>query len=316
MTAPVGKSVALRARELTEEGQAALAGIPSLEQLARKSAARRHSILDELRLELYAVCSVIADATVHRALRERSNHPPYGLVRSMHSESRMVLESPPPVPEGSIDGFYALGKAYVDTTVFHLHRQRHDHRQAGQGWLWERVEELLKRFRPTAGPSVQARMRDGVSFIYGGLHFGTGVCVQLAEVMSRLLIGSGALDPGEKAVILKRSVRPALRMAALNVDQVVGAYQHLQAGTGGWMDARRFVVQPGEDGRPWRIELGDDELGSLPAPAAPAYATLGCPARTSATGGTAPIAGLWDWCVDLALETGLIDQSRPAAAEG
>lgn len=308
MTASPGRNVALRARELAEGGEGLLGPLLSVEQLARKSATRRHQILDELRVELYAISSVIADATVRRALRERPRHPPYGLVRSMHSESRMVLESPAPVPEGSIDGFYALGRAYVDTTVFHLHRQRHDHRQEGRGWLWERLEALLERFRPTAGPEFQSRMRDAISFVYGGLHFGTGVCVQLAEVMSRMLAGAPwELPAADRAAIMERSVRPALRLAALNVDQVVGAYQHLQSSTGasGWMDTERFVVQDAADGRPWRIDLAG-EPGDTPVAGGTGYATLGCPARSSPGGGTSPIGGLWSWCIELAVATGVL----------
>ncbi|MBW3627558.1 MAG: hypothetical protein KY412_08125, partial [Actinobacteria bacterium] len=149
--APVPR-VAARARELRRSGPEALTPLPRAEQLARKSAARRQELLDELRVELYAVCSVVADEVVHRARRERPSYPPYGLVRSMHSQTRMVLAEPDPVPAGAVDSFKALGMAYVDTTVFHLHRRLEELRQPEHAWLPRRLEELLALFRAHAEP--------------------------------------------------------------------------------------------------------------------------------------------------------------------
>lgn len=309
-TEGAGPRVSARARELRRSGREALVPLPRAEQLARKSKARQQELLDELRVELYAVCSVVADEVVHRARRARPSYPPYGLVESMHSRSRMVLADPPPVTEGAIDSFRALGMAYVDTTVFHLHRRLEELRQPDRAWLLRHLEALLALFCVHAGPGGQDRMRDAASFLYGGLHFGTGVCVQLVEVMDGLL---SELPAGDRAAVLQRSLRPALRLAGVNVDQVVGAYQHLQARAGklGWMDPERFVVV-GSDGVPWRVDLADEDLAVADAPRA--YTTLGCPARSSPSGETSAIAVLWGWCVDLARATGLLgsEAAEPA----
>ena len=297
-----GPRVSARARELRRNGREALTALPRAEQLARKSKVRRQELLDELRVELYAVCSVVADEVVHRARRERPSYPPYGLVRSMHSQTRMVVANPEPVPAGAVDSFKALGTAYVDTTVFHLHRQLEELRRPERVWLLRRLEELLALFRADAEPSLKERMRDAPSFLYGGLHFGTGVCVQLVEVMDGLL---SDLPAGERAAVLDRSLRPALRLAGVNVDQVVGAYQHLQARAGrlGWMDPERFVVVR-NDGAPWRVDLAHDDLAVADVPTT--YTTLGCPARSSPSGEVSAIAVLWSWCVELAGTTGLL----------
>lgn len=301
-TEGAGPRVSARARELRRSGTEALAPLPRAEQLARKSKARRQELLDQLRVELYAVCSVMADEVVHRARRERPSYPPYGLVRSMHSQTRMVAADPDPVPAGGVDSYKALGMAYVDTTVFHLHRRLEEFRQPEHAWLLRRLEQLLVLFRANAEPSVKDRMRDAPSFLYGGLHFGTGVCVQLVEVMDALLV---ELPAGDRAAVLDRSLRPALRLAGVNVDQVVGAYQHLQARAGrlGWMDPERFVVVR-NDGVPWRIDLVDDHLALADTPTI--YTTLGCPARSSPSGEMSAIAVLWSWCVELARVTGLL----------
>ncbi|MDP8986873.1 MAG: hypothetical protein M3N11_00775 [Actinomycetota bacterium] len=304
-----GPRVSARARELRRSGPEALSPLPRSEQLARKSEVRRQELLDELRVELYAVCSVIADEVVHRARRQRPSYPPYGLVRSMHSQTRMVVADPDPVPAGAIDSFRALGTAYVDTTVFHLHRRLEELRQPGHVWLLGRLEELLALFRLHAGPSGKDRMRDAPSFLYGGLHFGTGVCVQLVEVMDALL---SELAAGDRAAVLDRSLRPALRLAGVNVDHVVGAYQHLQARAGrlGWMDPARFLVVRNH-GVPWRIDLAHDDLGVPGTPTT--YTTLGCPARSSPSGEVSAIAVLWSWCVELARVTGLLGGDAASA---
>ncbi len=301
-----GPRVSLRARELREGGAESLAPLPTPEQLAAEPSARRAEVLGDLRVELYAISSLVADEVVRRARRLAPSYPPYGLVRSMHSVSRMVLADPDPVARGAIDSFRSLGMACVDTTVFHLHATLGELRHSTGAWMLPRLEALLALFREGAAARVQERMRDAASFVYGGLHFGTGVCVQLAEVMWRLLTPITDLDARQRSLVMAASIRPALRLAALNVDQVVGAYQHLQAEQpAGWMDARCFEVVRLDDGR-WRIDLRDDGLAVSDAPTT--WPTLGCPARTSPTGGPSPIAALWAWCAELAESTGLLDE--------
>lgn len=304
-----GPRVSLRARELRESGPEAFVALPRAGQLTRKSPSRRAELLGDARVELYAVSSLVADEVVRRARRLAPSYPPYGLVRSMHSTTRMVLAAPEPVGRGSIDGFRSLGMACVDTTVFHLHGQLQELRHSDGAWMLERLEALLALLRDGAATKVQDRMRDVVSFVYGGLHFGTGVCVQLAEVMARLLAPVAGLDAHERSLVMAASIRPALRLAALNVDHVVGAYQHLQAREpAGWMDAGRFELVHLEGGR-LRVDLRDDTLGVGDAPTV--WPTLGCPARTSPTGGPSPIASLWAWCVELAEATGLLAGEPP-----
>ena len=310
MSAPVPRSVATRVRQIRDGGSDVLVAVPRTEQLARKSPTRRREILDDLRVDLYALSSLLADAAVHRARWLRSAYPPYGLVRSGYSASRLVVAEPEPFADGSITSFDALGKAFVDTTVFHLHAAWHEQRHAG-GWVLDHLEELLSLFRDAAGPAGEARMRDGISFLYGGLHFGTGVSVQLVEVMAAVLDADGRFGLDDRAAVLQRSSRPALRLAALNVEQVVGAFQGLQASghRKGWMAPERFVLTSSDDG-PVRIDLREDALsgegrGSF------TYATLGCPARVAAgDSGVSPIAGLWSWSIELARDTGLLAGAR------
>jgi hypothetical protein len=281
--------------------------------VAAQPADERHQLLEDLRLELHAISSVVADDTVALALDDRPAYPPYGLVRSMHADSRMLVADPEPVEKGSTKSFYELGKALVDTTVFHLHRQFQHYRGSDRAWMVERLEHLLALFRIEAGPMSKARMRDGLSFVYGGLHFGTGVCVQLAEVMTRLLAAFPDATAEERRSAMARSIRPAYRLAALNIDQVIFAYQGLQAPAAGgssWMKAEAFGVQT-SDGRPWRIDFDDYDLLDGRSVSI-TYETLGCPARTSPTGGASAIADLWAWTVELAAELGLLE---PAPAE-
>jgi len=310
-----GKRLALRAQEISRG--ISLERLPKPEELAELSEEERHRLLDGLRVALFAVTSIVADACLRRARRERPGYPPYGLVHSRHTELRMVVADPGPVAKGAIDGFLALGKAYVDTTVFHLHGTFVELQQDGRGWLVDRLEQLLGLFRVGAGPATRARMRDAVSFVYGGLHFGTGVCVQLAEVMASMLAADPALSAADRVAVLSRSSSPAYDVASFSVTEVLRAYQRLQsptrrsiAGTSSqsWMDPERFVVREA-DGRPWRIELRDDDLlGTAPASkeGLHSYTTLGCPARISPSAGTSPIAALWSWCVELAHDTGLL----------
>ena len=326
MSAAAERRLAQRARQLRDEGPQALAVLPDPEEVAQLPDADRHDALQALRAELYAVASILADATLERAWIERASHPPYGLVRSMYSESRLLVASPEPVQPGAIDSFHALGKAYVDTTVFHLHRQ---FEQADQRWLVEQLEQLLALFRIKAGPLTRSRMRDGLSFVYGGLHFGSGVCVQLAEVMSRLLDAFPELTSDDKAEIMTRSIRPAYRLAGLNIDHVVMAYQWLQApvshntaggekGPASWMKADAFTVRQSA-GRPWRIDLLDEALrppdgrGRQLHDISTSYETQGCPARVSPAGGTSPIAMLWNWCVQLAHDAELLGPASRTA---
>lgn len=309
---PGPRSVAARVRQLREGGSDGLLPVPRSEQLARKSPTRRREIFDELRVELYALSSLVADAAVDRARRQRQSYPPYGLARSGYSATRLVVAEPEPFPEGSITTFDALGKAFVDTTIFQLRAAWQEQRHAA-GWSLDHLEDLLALFRDAAGPSGEARMRDGISFLYGGLHFGTGVSVQLVEVMAGMLDTHGGFDLADRVAVLQRSSRPALRMAALNVDQVVGAFQGLQAkGTrAGWMKPEHFVLLTPVDG-PARIDLREDALtgeggGSF------TYATLGCPARVAAgEGGGSTITALWSWCIELARDTGLLEGGRAA----
>lgn len=307
MAAPVPRSVATRVRQVREGGRDVLLPVPRPEHLARKSAARRREILDELRVDLYALSSLVADAAVERARRHRASYPPYGLARSGYSATRMVVAEPDPFTAGSITSFDALGRAFVDTTVFHLHAAWQEQRHSAT-WVLDHLQDLLSLFRDAAGPAGEARMRDGISFLYGGLHFGTGVSVQLVEAMAEMLEADGRLALDERVAVLLRSSRPALRLAGLNVDQVVGVFQGLQA-TGnraGWMAPEQFVVVRPADG-PVRIDLKEEALvgeGSTSF----TYETLGCPARVaSGDSGLSAIAGLWAWSIELARDTGLLD---------
>jgi hypothetical protein len=302
----VGRRVSLRAREIARRGPAALEALPTTEQVGRLGEGERQNVRKRLRVELYALASILADGAVRRALEQRPAYPPYGLVRSMHSQMRMILADPGPVEEGTVGSFQALGQAYVDTTVFHLDQHFKEHRAVDSVWLLDRLEKVLALFRVDADPGLRARLRDGFSFLYGGLHFGTSVSVQLAEVMARLL-EPYPIDAGQKAEVLLRSNRPAFHLAAVNVAHVVPAHQHLLATTGGtaWMDPGRFVVQAAE-GRPVRIGLKDEHFPDLDA-IPTTYPTLGCPARVSPSGGTSAIGMLWNWCAELGRDLGLLE---------
>jgi hypothetical protein len=318
----VGSRLVLRARDITTRGPQAVADLPPPEEFVRLPDDERHAVLEDLRPELYAISSLLAEATVERAHRNRDQYPPYGLVRSGHTDYRMLLANPEIVAEGSITDFYVLGKAYVDTTVLHLDAQMKEWLASDQGWLLHRLEELLALFRVGAGPVTKARMRDNFAFIYGGLHFGTGISVQLVEVMVKLLEPYPGLSSDDKVAVLMRSGRPANRLAAFNIDHVLIAYQDLLAPlppaaalsgqpTMRWFDSAKFSVEE-SDGRPWRLDFrSEDTLGGRPRgrrlPDVPTtYATLGCPARVSPSGGTPPIARLWTWAVELVRDVGLL----------
>ena len=304
----VGRRVSLRAKEIARRGAPAVEPLLTTEQFARLSEGERHNVRKRLRVELYALASILADGAVRRALEQRPAYPPYGLVRSMHSQMRMILADPGPVQEGTVGSFQALGRAYVDTTVFHLDQHFKERRAVETVWLLDRLEKVLGLFRVDADPGLRARLRDGFSFLYGGLQFGTSVCVQLAEVMARLL-APFPLDAGEKAEVLARSNRPAFHLAAVNVAHVVPAHQHLLVTEGGapWMDSAHFAVHEVE-GRPVRIGLREEEFPGLAA-VPTVYPTLGCPARVSPSGGTSAIGMLWTWCAELARDLGLLAAS-------
>ena len=319
----VGKRVLARARELGRRGPEALAPLPDVEELAKEDKEERVRILESLRVDLYALSSIVADTTVQRAWRERAEYPPYGLVWSGYSDFRQAAADPTVLGEGDIGDFYRLGKAYVDTVVFHLHRQFADYTDSPDGWLVDRLEALLGLFRVKSPPATRARMQDAMAFIYGGLHFGAGVSVQLVEAMSRLLDTKG-VGPREKVEIITRSTRPAFTLAALNVDTVVIGFQRLQGrqqvsktadgrlSMVSWMDETKLVVQ--RSGKaPARIELASDALRGTGPQARPleeaptTFSTHGCPARISPSGGASAIATLWTWSVSLAAATGLLD---------
>ncbi|HEX2024335.1 MAG TPA: hypothetical protein VHF00_06490 [Acidimicrobiales bacterium] len=304
----VGHRVSIRAREIARRGPAALQATPTVEQFRRLSDGERRQVRRRLRVELYAIASMMADGLMRRALEQRPSYPPYGLARSMHSQMRMILATPGPVEEGSIRSFRDMGAAYVDTTVFHLDQYVKEHRTVESVWLLDRLEHLLNLYRLDE-PALRARMRDGFSFLYGGLHFGTSVSVQLAEVMARLLEPT-SLTAAEKAEVLVRSSRPAFHLAALNVAHVVPSHQYLLEGSasGGapWMDPARFSVQE-VDGRPWRIGLADEEFPAV-AEIPTEYPTHGCPARVVVTGSTSAIGMLWTWCAELARDVGLLGE--------
>lgn len=312
----VGSRLSVKARQLTKKGRRVVGQLPAPEALAAMPEGKRHALLEGLRIELYAISSILAEGAVERAYRDREERAPYGLVRSGHTDWRMVLASPHTVEEGSVDSFYNLGKAYVDTVVFHLDREFAEIGHHETGWMVERLESLLALFRVGAGPLARNRMRDGLSFIYGGLHFGTGVSVQLVEVMNRLLDAEDGLGPEEKAEVMARSSRPAFRMAALNLDHVILAYHDLLApperpGGPQWFDPAHFQVVRA-DGRVRTVDFRPDRLvaGKPHTPRIdkvnPTWVTHGCPARVSPTGASPPIARLWAWAVQLALQTGLL----------
>lgn len=322
MAEGVGSRVVLRAREIKARGRQAVVALPRVEEFAERPDEARHAALEKLRPELYAISSLLAEATVERAFNNRDQYPPYGLVRSGHTDYRMLLANPEVVAPGAISDFYGLGKAYVDTMVLHLDAQVKAWLASEEAWMLHRLEELLALFRVKAGPVTKMRMRDRFSFIYGGLHFGSGVSVQLVEVMVKLLASHDGLTADERVEIMLRSGRPANRLAAFNLDHVLIAYQDLLAPiapadaisgkqTMRWFDPAKFSVEEA-DGRPSRIDFrSEDTLGGRPRgrrllDAPTAYATLGCPARISPSGGTSPIARLWTWAVHLTRDVGLL----------
>ena len=330
MSEGVGSRLVLRARDIRSKGRAAVRELPAADELAARSEEERHAVLERLRPELYAISSLLAEATVERAYRNRDQYPPYGLVRSGHTDFRMLLANPEVVAEGGVSDFYGFGKAYVDTVVLHLDAQMKEWMVADEAWMLTRLEQMLTLFRIGAGPVTRARMRDRFSFIYGGLHFGSGVSVQLLEVMIERLRAYPDLTAAEKVEVLLRSGRPANRLAAFNLDHVLIAYQDLlaplapAAALSGqqairWFDPRKFEVEEA-DGRPVRIDFRSEEtLGGRPRgrrllEVPTTYTTQGCPARVSPSGATPPIGRLWTWGVQLTHDLGLLGHAAPGQA--
>lgn len=304
MTTSDDRRFSVHAAELRARGADALDPLPDPASLLAMSPGARHTVLEPLRLELYSIASIIADGAVQRARRSAPDRPPYGLVQSLHSQSRMVVANPQPFEKGSIEDFLALGRAYLDTMVFDLDRQYKEQFASDQGWILHRLEQLLALFRIDAGPGARARFKDGFAFLYGGLQFGVSVCAQLAEVMTRLLEPYSSLSPRNRAKIMIRSVRPANRLAALNLDHVVPEYQALLEPSG-WMAAEHFEIEL-VAGQPTTIDLRDEALhehDDRPT----GFPTQGCPARRSPAGGPSAIATMWRWCAELSRDTGLLD---------
>jgi hypothetical protein len=68
MVSGAERRLSLRSGQITSQGAEALEPLPDPTQLAQASDFERHQVLGALRLELYAVASIIADGTVRRAL--------------------------------------------------------------------------------------------------------------------------------------------------------------------------------------------------------------------------------------------------------
>lgn len=295
------------ARQLLAAGASVLAPLPTSDQLAAAAEDERIEFLDELRRELYALAAVLADRAVHRAWTQRATFPPYGLARSRFTQLRAVSDAPTPFEEGAIGDFRALGMAYLDTLVFHLDRSLAEVRHSDVAWLSDRLQQLLELFESAAPAAARSRLRDPFSFLYGGLHFGTSVCVELVEVMNRIL-PAGA-PASTRAASITRSIRPAYQLAGLNLDDVPVAYQTLHRGGGpGWMDPAFFVPEKVTGG--WRVDLRPGVIGpvrrSAGEPNRRRYTTRGCPARYPVDTAPGAIATLWTWAVELAVATGLI----------
>lgn len=318
MAAPTPtRRVVERLEDLRARGAQALAELPDPERYREADRPARRDMLDGLRPELYALSALLSGAVVARAVGDRGSFPPYGLARSKFSGTGMVRAFPPPYEEGAIDNFHTLWTAFVDTTVLHLQRELTARQRSAQGWTVQRLGLLLRLFAGAEEPGKQVRKRDPMSFIYGGLQFGTSVCVQLAEVGARTLRRHApGLDAAELTGILARSTGPAYRLAVLGLDQALSTYEALLSSAPdtpeqgrdkpGWMDAGRFVVQESH-GVPWRVVLRDDEPS--PPPDDAAYTRLGCPARIAAEGEQTPIGALWLWCVEVAGAAGLLAPS-------
>lgn len=306
-----GRHVSQRVNDLRTRGFVALEALPPPKELAGRPAEERYEVLDDLRVELYAVTALIADLIVRHAYDARAGYPPYGLGKSMFATWGMLKVHPEPYEEGSITTYLDLWKGFVDTTVLHLHRQLGELKHSKRAWLIERIDALLPLFRTIADRRMAARFADTQTFLYGGMQFGASVCVQMVEAMSRRLRHAG-VPPDEQRGVLARSTAAPLRLAAMSQEHALEIYGSLLSQGGdtpsegrtrpGWMDAERFAVVE-RDGAPRSVSLPIDEVE---VETAAAFTTLGCPARIAIRGEEAPITVLWRWCVDVAYETGLL----------
>lgn len=293
-------------------GPQGLGALPGVEDAAALPIHARRELVAGLRPELYALAAILADRTLRRAVRAVPSYPPYGLARSMFSQLRMVNTAPQPFEAGSISDYDDLGRAMVDTVVLHLTVELTDLRVSERRWMVDRVEHLLALLRTAPAPTGPARIRDTFSFMYGGLHFGTSVCVQMVEVMSRILAEREPPAPThERAAVITRSIRALSQLTALDVGDIARVYQSLQSPTEGprrpstrapstrWLASGHFVVHA-PSGRARRIDL---RSGALPA-----VTGLGCPARVSLAGTASAIATLWRWSVEAAEAGGLLNR--------
>lgn len=306
-----------RRRDILALGPTGLGPLPSADAVAAMTADERHQTLEGLRGQLYDLASVVADRAVQRAWQQRHRYQPYGLVRSLFTQMRVVADEPSAYEEHSITGFTDLGKALVDTLVFHLDREMAFIGEKGPRWVPGRLADLLTLFRQDAGPDAQGRLRDPFAFLYGGLHFGASTSVQTVEVMNRLLDGhqgGSRLDPEAKATVLHASIRVVHQLATLNLADIPPVYRRLTSGPdvaeGGpvssWFRPECFRVDE-RDHLPHRVDLRPDVLVDIEPGQEVRYATRGCPARYSPSEGPGAITVLWHWCVDLAAVTGLLE---------
>lgn len=282
-----------------------MSALPTPADLAERAPAERHAFLESVRGELYDLAAVVADETFARARREAPAFPPYGLAQSRFTALRAVSDHPEPYPEGSVPDYLALGRALVDTTVFHLDGCLAEMRRSDQAASLRRLDQLLGLFRVDADQTAggTSRVRDPFSFLYGGMHFGVSVCVEMAEVMDRVLAAKGFTEPEARASVMRRSTRPLHQLASLNLDDVPAVYRLLHGGSGQWLAPERFAVVNAEEGK--RVDFRSD---ALPHGRSHTYRTRGCPARhrPGAGAGAGPITGLWSWTVDLAVATGVL----------
>lgn len=297
--------------------QAAVPALPDSVELASMPASAQVETLDQLRVELYALAALHADAVVGRAERARDTYPPYGLARSMFAQWGLVKASPDPYEADAITSFLVLWQAFVDTMVLHLHAEFASRRRSPAAWTVERVDSLLALFRVAADAQTLARLRDAETFLYGGLQFGASVCVQLVEVMARLLGRTALPAPARRAVLL-RSRTPALRLATFNLEHALATYRGLLSTAPdtpadgrvrpGWLDVTAFALDQREAAAPRIVMTGTEQSAT-----ATTYTTLGCPARLAPTT-TSPIAVLWGWCVDVADAAGLLARAGSTEA--
>lgn len=316
MTKGPGSQVSRRVTDLRTRGAAALEDLPDPKAFAAQPRKARHEVLDGLRVELYALTALLADDVLRRAYRDRASYPPYGLGKSMFATWGMLKVFPEAYEEGSLASFFDLWTGFVDTMVLHLHRELGEERHSDNAWRVERLDALLPLFLTVGNQRTAARLRDTQTFLYGGLQFGTSVCVQMVEVMARLLRPTG-LSPADRRAVIARSPAPALRLAAMNLDRALPTYRGLLSTAKdtpsegrkrpGWLNAERFAIQE-HDGAPYTVVLRDPdaERGTTTT-----YTTLGCPARIATGGEDTPITALWRWCVDVAGDAGLLG-SPPA----